>query len=150
MKNRIMGIDYGEVRTGIAVSDLLGITAQGLETIEHGENQKKLLNRISEIIDEYGIMKIVIGYPFNMNFTKGPRIEKTDKFIQKLQNRFQLEVIKMDERLTTVAAHRTMHDLSLGKDKKKKIVDTISAEYILQMYLDREKNEKQGKENEYE
>ncbi|MBR3887829.1 MAG: Holliday junction resolvase RuvX [Clostridia bacterium] len=137
MKNRIMGIDYGDVRTGIAISDLLGITAQGLESINHGESEKKLLNRIAEIIKEYQIEKIVIGYPLNMNNTKGPRAEKTDKFIEKLKNRFGLEVIKMDERLTTVSAHRTMTTLSVSKDRKKNIVDTISAEYILQMYLDR-------------
>ena len=138
MKNRIIGIDYGDARTGIAISDMLGLTAQGLETIEHGSNEKMLLNRIAEIIEEYNIEKIVIGYPINMNFTKGPRAEKTDKFIEKLKNRFNFEVIKINESLTTVAAHRTMHDLSLSKDKKKKVVDTISAQYILQMYLDKE------------
>ena len=137
MKSRIMGIDYGDVRTGIAISDLLGITAQGLESINHGNNEKMLLNRIAEIITEYEIGKIVIGYPLNMNASKGPRAEKTDKLIAKLENRFKLEVIKMDERLTTVSAHRTMQELSIGKDKKKKIVDTISAQYILQMYLDK-------------
>ena len=137
MKNRIMGLDYGEVRTGVAISDLLGITAQGLESIAHGNNEKMLLNRIGEIITEYQIEKIVIGYPLNMNATKGPRAEKTDKFIEKLKNRFKIEVIKMDERLTTVSAHRTMTELSVNKDKKKKIVDTISAQYILQMYLDK-------------
>lgn len=137
MKNRIMGLDYGDARTGVAISDLLGITAQGLESIAHGENQKMLLNRLAEIIEEYQIEKIVIGYPLNMNATKGPRAEKTDKFIEKLKNRFKIEVIKMDERLTTVSAHRTMTELSVGKDKKKKIVDTISAQYILQMYLDK-------------
>lgn len=137
MKNRIMGLDYGEARTGVAISDLLGITAQGLESIAHGNNEKMLLNRIGEIITEYQIEKIVIGYPLNMNATKGPRAEKTDKFIEKLKNRFKIEVIKMDERLTTVSAHRTMTELSVSKDKKKKIVDTISAQYILQMYLDK-------------
>lgn len=137
MKNRIMGLDYGEVRTGVAISDLLGITAQGLESIAHGNNEKMLLNRIGEIIAEYEIEKIVIGYPLNMNATKGPRAEKTDKFIEKLKNRFEIEVIKIDERLTTVSAHRTMTELSVSKDKKKKIVDTISAQYILQMYLDK-------------
>ena len=137
MKNRIMGLDYGDARTGVAISDLLGITAQGLESIAHGNNEKMLLNRIGEIITEYQIEKIVIGYPLNMNATKGPRAEKTDKFIEKLKNRFKIEVIKMDERLTTVSAHRTMTELSVSKDKKKKIVDTISAQYILQMYLDK-------------
>ena len=134
---RVMGLDYGEARTGVALSDMLGITAQGLESIEHGTNEKKLLNRLEEIIKEYNVEKIVIGYPLNMNFSKGPRVEKTEKFIEKLKNRFHLEVIKIDERLTTVSAHRTMQELSIGKDRKKKIVDTISAQYILQMYLDR-------------
>ena len=137
MKNRILGLDYGEARTGVAISDLLGITAQGLESIAHGNNEKMLLNRIGEIITEYQIEKIVIGYPLNMNATKGPRAEKTDKFIEKLKNRFKIDVIKIDERLTTVSAHRTMTELAVSKDKKKKIVDTISAEYILQMYLDK-------------
>lgn len=134
---RIIGLDYGEARTGVAISDALGITAQGLESIEHGESEKKLLNRLEEIIKEYNVEKIIIGYPLNMNATKGPRVQKTDKFIEKLVNRFHLEVIKMDERLTTVSAHRTMQELAIGKDKKRKIVDTISAQYILQMYLDR-------------
>ena len=86
MKNRVMGLDYGEARTGVAISDLLGITAQGLESIAHGNNEKMLLNRIGEIITEYQIEKIVIGYPLNMNATKGPRAEKTDKFIEKLES----------------------------------------------------------------
>ena len=114
-----------------------GITAQGLESINHGESIKKLLARLKEIVTEYKIEKIVIGYPLNMNATKGPRAEKTDKFIQKLKEEFNLEVVKIDERLTTVAAHKTMTTLGVKKDKKKGIVDTISAEYILQMYLDR-------------
>ena len=134
---RILGLDYGDARTGVAISDLLGITAQGLESIKHGDNQKILLARLKEIITEYKVEKIVIGYPLNMNATKGPRAEKTDKFIQKLEQEFKIEVIKIDERLTTVAAHRTMTTLSVSKDKKKNIVDTISAQYILQMYLDR-------------
>lgn len=122
---------------GVAISDMLGITAQGLESINHGESQKKLIERLKEIINEYKVEKIVIGYPLNMNASKGPRAEKTDKFIKKLENEFKIEVIKIDERLTTVAAHKTMTSLSIGKEKKKKIVDTISAQYILQMYLDR-------------
>ena len=134
---RILGLDYGEVRTGVAISDQLGILAQGLESIEHKGNDKKLLERLNEIIKENNVEKIVIGYPLNMNASKGPRAEKTDKFIEKLKNKFKLEVIKIDERLTTVSAHRTMTELSVGKDKKKNIVDTISAQYILQMYLDK-------------
>lgn len=134
---RILGLDYGEARTGVAISDALGITAQGVESIEHSENMKKLIERLGELIKEYKVEKIVIGYPLNMNATKGPRAEKTDKFIARLKKEFELEIIKIDERLTTVAAHKTMTTLGVDKNKKKKIVDTISAQYILQMYLDR-------------
>ncbi len=134
---RVLGLDYGEARTGVAVSDALGITAQGVESIEHGNSEKKLLARLKEIVKEYQIEKIVIGYPLNMNASAGPRAQKTDKFIEKLQKELNLEVIKIDERLTTVAAHKTMTAIGVSKDRKKKIVDTISAELILQMYLDR-------------
>lgn len=133
---RIMALDYGDARTGVAISDALGITAQGLESVD-SKNQYKLLNRLSEIIKEYSIEKIVIGYPLNMNATAGPRVEKTDKFIKILEDRFHLEVIKIDERLTTVASHKTMTELGIKKEKKKQIVDTMSAVYILQMYLDK-------------
>ena len=137
---KILGLDYGDVRTGVAISDELGMIAHGLETIEYNSSDKKLLERIKEIIKQNNIEKIVIGYPLNMNATKGPRAEKTDAFIKKLKLATNMEVIKVDERLTTVASHRTMTELNVGKDKKKKIVDTISAEYILQMYLDKKVN----------
>ncbi len=136
---RILGIDYGDVRTGIAISDPLGYTAQGLESIAHGNDEKKLLNRISEIIKEYSVEKIVIGYPLNMNASVGPRAEKTNLFIEKLSKLFGLEIIKIDERLTTVSANKTMTTLGISKNKKKGIVDTISATYILQTYLDKSK-----------
>ena len=134
---KIMGLDYGEARTGVALSDELGMMAHGLESIEHKGNDKKLLERICEIIKANKVSKIVIGYPLNMNATKGPRVEKTDAFIKKLEKETGLPVEKIDERLTTVAAHKTMTLLGVSAEKKKKIVDTISAEYILQMYLDK-------------
>lgn len=133
---RILSLDYGDARTGVAISDPLGITAQGLESIK-SDNKNFLLNRIGELIKQYSVEKIVIGYPINMNATIGPRAQKTDEFIKVLENRFKLEVIKIDERLTTVASHRTMTELGIKKEKKKQIVDTMSAVYILQMYLDR-------------
>ena len=133
---RIMALDYGDARTGVAISDSLGITAQGLESID-SNNKFKLLNRIAEIIKEYAVEKIVIGYPLNMNATVGPRAQTTDTFIKELENRFHLEVIKIDERLTTVASHRTMTELGVKKEKKKHIVDTMSAVYILQIFLDK-------------
>ena len=134
---KIMGLDYGEARTGVALSDELGMMAHGLESIEPKGNDKKLLERICEIIKANKVSKIVIGYPLNMNATKGPRVEKTDAFIKKLEKETGLPVEKIDERLTTVAAHKTMTLLGVSAEKKKKIVDTISAEYILQMYLDK-------------
>ena len=134
---KIMGLDYGEARTGVALSDELGMMAHGLESIENKGNDKKLLERICEIIKANKVSKIVIGYPLNMNATKGPRVEKTDAFIKKLEKETGLPVEKIDERLTTVAAHKTMTLLGVSAEKKKKIVDTISAEYILQMYLDK-------------
>lgn len=134
---KIMGLDYGEARTGVALSDELGMMAHGLESIEHKGNDKKLLERICEIIKANKVSKIVIGYPLNMNATKGPRVEKTDAFIKKLEKETGLPIEKIDERLTTVAAHKIMTLLGVSAEKKKKIVDTISAEYILQMYLDK-------------
>ena len=139
MQERLVGLDYGDSRTGVAVSDLLGITAQGVESIKH-TGDKQLILRLSEIIKEYQVKKIVIGLPLNMNATTGARVEKTKKFIEKLKNEFSLEVVTIDERLTTVASHRTMTELGVNKNKKKNIIDMMSAVLILQMYLDRNRN----------
>lgn len=138
--DRILGIDYGDSRTGIAVSDLMGWTAQGLETITHKGNMKMLLNRIDEIIKEYDIKKIVIGFPRNLNGTIGPRAEKTEEFIKILIDKFGLDVIKWDEWLSTVSAHRDMNDMGIKNKKKKGLVDTIAATHILQNYLDAARN----------
>lgn len=135
---RTLGIDYGDARVGIAVTDALGITAQGLETIWHKGNDKVILARLDEIINEYKISTIVVGMPLNMNGTKTERAEITEKFIHKLKckyNKIKIEII--DERLTTVQAHRTMNDLNINPKKKKNIVDTISAVYILETYINK-------------
>lgn len=138
---RILGIDYGDSRVGIAISDLLGITAQGLETIHHKGNDKIVLKRLEEIIEEYEVDTIAIGMPFNMNGTSSQRVEVTQNFIHKLNCKFnKIEVIPIDERLTTVAAHKTMNFLDINKNKKKDIVDTISAVYILEIYINKKKN----------
>ena len=134
--DRILGIDYGDSRTGIAVSDLMGWTAQGLETITYKGDMKMLLNRIGEIIKQYDIKKIVIGFPRNLNGTIGPRAEKTEEFIKILIDKFSLDVIKWDEWLSTVSAHRDMNDMGIKNRKKKGLVDTIAAVHILQNYLD--------------
>ncbi len=139
MQERLMGLDYGDSRTGVAISDLLGLTAQGVESIKY-TSEKQLLQRLREIIEEYQVKKIVIGMPLNMNATSGQRVEKTKKFIEKLRLEFGLEVDTIDERLTTVASHRTMTELGISKNKKKNIVDMMSAVFILQMYMDRSKN----------
>ena len=139
MQEQLMGLDYGDSRTGVAVSDLLGITAQGVESVKH-TGEKQLIQRLKEIINEYQVKKIVIGLPLNMNATSGQRVEKTKKFIEKLKSEFGLEVLTIDERLTTVASHRTMTELGVNKNKKKNLVDMMSAILILQMYMDRNKN----------
>lgn len=138
---RILGIDYGDARTGIAVTDALNITAQGLETIYNEGSDKVILRRLDEIIEQYDVDTIVIGKPINMNGTSSERTEKTEQFIHKLKCKYnKLKIETIDERLTTVAAHKTMNFLNLNKNKKKNIVDTISAVYILETYLNKIKN----------
>lgn len=137
---RTLGIDYGDSRVGIAISDALGITAQGLETIHHKGNDKIILKRLDEIMQEYEIDTIVVGKPLNLNGTAAERVEVTNKFIHKLKCKYnKIKIDTMDERLTTVEAHRTMNDLNINPRKKKNLVDTISAVYILEMYMNRNK-----------
>ncbi len=137
---RTLGIDYGDSRVGIAISDALGITAQGLETIHHKGNDKIILRRLDEIMQEYEIDTIVVGKPLNLNGTAAERVEVTNKFIHKLKCKYnKIKIDTMDERLTTVEAHRTMNDLNINPRKKKNLVDTISAVYILEMYMNRNK-----------
>ena len=133
---RKLGIDYGDSRVGLAITDELGITAQGLETVNHKGNDKIVLKRLEEILEQYEIDTIVVGLPLNMNGTKSERVEVTEKFIHKLKCKFnKLKIEEIDERLTTVAAHKTMNYLNINKHKKRDIVDTISAVYILETYM---------------
>ena len=133
---RILGIDYGDARVGLAITDPLGYTAQGLETVAYNGNDKMLLRRLDEIMSEYEIDTIVVGMPYNMDGTKTARAEVTEKFIHKLKCKYnKIKIETMDERLTTVAAHKTMNFLDVNKHKKRGIVDTISAVYILEMYM---------------
>ena len=137
---RVLGIDYGDNRVGIAVTDSLGITAQGLETISFNGNDKILLKRLDEILAEYPVETIVVGMPYNMDGTKTVRAEITEKFIHKLKCKYnKIKIETVDERLTTVAAHKTMNFLEVNKTKKRGIVDTISAVYILEMYINKSK-----------
>ena len=138
---RILSIDYGDARVGIAITDPLNITAQGLETIQRNNSDKVVLKRLDEILEQYDIDTIVVGMPLNMNGTKSERAEVTEKFIHKLKckyNKIKIEIV--DERLTTVEAHRTMNFLDVDKHKKKDLVDTISAVYILETYINKANN----------
>lgn len=133
---RILGIDYGDARCGLAITDPLGITAQGLETVDFKGNDKYLLKRLDEIFEQYEVDTIVVGMPYNMNGSSSFRVETTEKFIHKLKCKYnKMKIVTMDERLTTVEAHRTMNLLGIDKNKKKMIVDTISAVYILEKYM---------------
>lgn len=133
---RTLGIDYGDSRVGIAITDSLGITAQGLETITHNGNDKLVLKRLDEIFEEYEVDTIVVGMPYNMDGTKTFRAEITEKFIHKLKCKYnKMKIETMDERLTTIEAQRTMNDLNINKHKKKQIIDTISAVFILEKYI---------------
>lgn len=137
---RVLGIDYGDARVGIAITDPLGITAQGLETISYKGNDKILLKRLDEIMEQYEIETIVVGMPYNMDGTKTQRAEVTEKFLHKLKCKYnKIKIETIDERLTTVAAHKAMNFLDINKHKKRGIVDTISAVYILETYMNKHK-----------
>ena len=138
---RILGIDYGEARVGIAITDQLNITVQGLETIQRNGSDKVILRRLDEIFEKYEVDTIVVGMPLNMNGTMSERAKITEQFVHKLKCKYnKMEIHTIDERLTTVEAHKTMNFLEVNKNKKKNIVDTISAVYILEKYLNKLKN----------
>lgn len=135
---RVIGLDFGSKTVGVAVSDALGITAQGVEIIRR-ESPKKLrrtLARIEELIAEYEVTEIVLGYPKNMNNTEGNRCEKTLEFKEMLERRTNLPVTLWDERLTTVSADRAMIEGGIRREERKQYVDKIAAVFILQGYLD--------------
>ena len=138
---RKLGIDYGDARVGLAITDELNITVQGLETILRNGSDKVILKKLDEIFEKYEVDTIVVGMPLNMDGSISERAKITEEFVHKLKckyNRMKIETI--DERLTTVEAHRTMNFLDVKKNKKKNIVDTISAVYILETYLNKLKN----------
>jgi putative Holliday junction resolvase len=143
-----MGLDFGSKTCGVAVSDPLLITAQGVEIIRRDAANKlrKTLARIEELIEEYEVEEIVLGYPKNMNDTEGERVELTKEFKEKLERRTGLEVILWDERLTTVAADRLMMEAGVRRENRKDYVDQIAATFILQGYLDLKKNRQTDKE----
>ncbi len=143
---KIMGLDFGSKTVGVAISDELLITAQGIEIIRRKEENKlrQTLARIEELIVENGVTEIVLGYPKNMNDTLGERVEKTQEFKEKLERRTGLPVTLWDERLTTVAADRAMMEAGIRRENRKDYVDQIAASFILQGYLDLKKNQQNG------
>ncbi|CUH93165.1 Holliday junction resolvase RuvX [Herbinix luporum] len=136
---RIMGLDYGSVTVGVAISDPLLLTAQGIEVIRRKQENKlrKTLARIDELIKEYEVSKIVVGYPKNMDNTIGERAIKSEAFADTLRRRTNLEVVLWDERLTTVAADQILSEGGLDYKKKDLVIDKIAAVLILQGYLDK-------------
>ena len=135
---RILGLDFGTKTVGVAVSDQLLITAQGVEIIRRKAPTKlrQTLARIDELVGEYGVEKIVLGYPKNMNNTEGERCERTQEFKEMLEKRTGLEVVLWDERLTTVSADNAMMEMGIRRENRKEYVDEIAAIFILQGYLD--------------
>ena len=146
---RILGLDYGLKTVGVAISDPLGITAQGVETIwrKQENHLRQTLARIEELVSEYHVEKIVLGYPKNMNNTVGERAVKSLEFKEKLEKRTGLPVVMWDERLTTVSANRVLMETGVRRENRKEHVDEIAAVFILQGYLDylANKNEETGR-----
>lgn len=132
---RILGLDIGDRTIGVAISDPLGLTAQGITTIRR-KSEDKDIEELRKICEEYTVDTIVSGLPKNMNGTLGPQSDKVIKFCKLIEENINLPIKMWDERLTTVAAHRAMLEADLSRSKRKKIVDKMAAIYILQGYLD--------------
>lgn len=138
---RIMGLDFGSKTVGVAVSDPLLLTAQGVEIIRRKEENKlrRTLARIEELIEEYEVEELVLGLPKHLNGSEGVRVEFTEEFRDKLERRTGLPVVMWDERLTTVSADRTMMEAGIRREHRKEYVDKLAAVFILQGYLDRKR-----------
>ncbi|HEM4282547.1 TPA: Holliday junction resolvase RuvX [Streptococcus suis] len=136
---RIMGLDVGSKTVGVAISDPLGFTAQGLEIIPIDEEKGEFgLERLTELVEQYKVDKFVVGLPKNMNNTGGPRVEASQAYGDLLTERYKLPVDYQDERLTTVAAERMLiEQADISRGKRKKVIDKLAAQLILQNYLDR-------------
>ena len=136
---RIMGLDVGSKTVGVAISDPLGFTAQGLEIIQIDEEKEQFgFERLTELVEQYKVDKFVLGLPKNMNNTSGPRVEASKAYGEKSAQLFQIPVEYQDERLTTVAAERMLiEQADVSRSKRKKVIDKLAAQLILQNYLDR-------------
>ena len=135
---RTMSLDLGDVRIGIAISDILNIIANGLETYNRQSDEKDV-QYIANLVKEHNVKVIVLGLPINMDGTKGERVEKTYAFAEKLKKVVDCKIDYMDERLTTVTAERVLIDGNVRRDKRKQVIDKLAAAIILQSYLDMKK-----------
>lgn len=135
LMERFLGLDVGEKTIGLAVSDPLGLTAQALTTIRRTSN-KEDYERVKEYIDQYQIKTLVVGLPYNMNGTQGPSADRAKKFAEKLKNKYSVEVIYQDERMTTMSAERVLIEAGVRREKRKTHIDKIAAVFILQAFLD--------------
>lgn len=144
---RIMGLDYGSVTVGVAISDELLFTAQGIEVIRRKQENKlrQTYQRIEALIEEYGVEQIVVGYPKHLDNSIGERAKKSEEFAEDLKRRTGLPVVLWDERLTTVAAHRVLDQGAVGLKQKMQVVDKLAAVLILQGYLDYLANQEKNK-----
>ena len=143
---RILGIDYGSRRIGLAVSDPLGITAQGVQTLFR-KNIASDMKEIRDLIDEKGVVEVVVGLPKNMNNTLGEKAKEVLKFIESLKTHISIPIKMFDERLSTVIGTRALNEANLSGKKRKKKIDMVAAQIILQGYLDMEKSIGQNDES---
>ncbi|WP_051263163.1 Holliday junction resolvase RuvX [Tuberibacillus calidus] len=138
---RIMGLDYGTKTVGVAISDALGLTAQGIETIHYAQHKRhELFQRLAALIEAYEVDRLVVGLPKNMNGTVGERGEDCLAFACQLRKRFDIPVVMSDERLSTMEAERRLIEADVSRGKRKKVIDKMAAVLILQNYLDRTRN----------
>jgi putative Holliday junction resolvase len=135
MIHRIMAIDFGTKQIGIAISDPLGITAQGISVIKH-KNNKETLKEISQLVENYSVVKIILGNPIRFGGEPGTLHEEVAKFGEKLEKTTGLPVILLDERLTTLQADKFLISVDVRRDKRKEVIDKIAAQLLLQGYLD--------------
>lgn len=143
MNKKILGVDFGDVRTGLALSDITGFLASGAGTVKGGF--EKTAQRVAEVAKENNVSKIVLGHPINMNGTLGERSEKIKAFARTLEELSGIEVVLYDERLSTANAHQILNITNTRGEKRKSIIDEMSACLILQSYLDRERSKNEGR-----
>ncbi|NRD75936.1 Holliday junction resolvase RuvX [Bacillus sp. BRMEA1] len=137
---RILGLDVGSKTVGIALSDELGWTAQGMKTLKINEERRDFgFEEIGQIIKDYQVSEVVVGLPKNMNGTIGPRGEASKQYAEEIERKFSVPAVLWDERLTTMAAERVLLEADVSRKKRKKVIDKMAAVMILQGYLDSKK-----------